>query len=34
MECNIYGVNEKFEGPADKEAGSGIYIDAGGIAGV
>jgi len=29
MECSICCVNEKSEGPADKGAGSGIYIDAG-----
>jgi len=32
MECNICGVNKKYEGPVDKGAGSGICIDVGGIA--
>ena len=32
MECSICGVNEKSESPGDKGAGSGICVDAEGIA--
>ena len=31
MECSIYGVKIKFDGSADKGAGSGICVGAGGI---
>jgi len=34
MECSICGVNEKSESPSDKEVGSGICVDVGGITGV
>ena len=34
MKCNICGVNIKFEGPADKGAGSGSCVNVGEIAGV
>jgi len=34
MECSICGVKIKFDGPADKGAGSGICVGAGGITGI
>ena len=33
MECNICGVKIKSDGPADKGAGSGIFVGVGGITG-
>jgi len=34
MECNIYGVKIKSDGPVERGAGSGIYVSVGGINGV
>ena len=31
MECNIYGVKIKFDGPTNIGAGSGLRVDVGGI---
>ena len=34
MECNIYGVKMKSDGPVERGAGSGICIGVGGINGI
>jgi len=34
MECNIFGVNIKSDGPSDIGIGNGICVDVGGIIGV